>query len=47
MICFHEIKEIDIDLTDAISRHSADECVVYKTVNGEPIYLGYYFPKKL
>lgn len=45
MICFHELKEIDIDLTDAISRHSADEGVVYKTVNGEPIYLGYYFPK--
>lgn len=43
---FHELKDVDIDLTDAISRHSADECVIYKYVNGEPIYLGYYFPKK-
>ncbi len=42
---FHELKDIDIDLTDAIAGHSADETIAYKEVEGEPIYLGYYFPK--
>ena len=42
---YHELKEVNIDLTQAIAEHSADECVAYKTVAGEPIYMGYYFPK--
>ena len=42
---FHELEEIDIDLTDAIAGHSADQCIIYKEVDEEPIYLGYYFPK--
>lgn len=42
---FHELKEVDIDLTDAILGHSADKSIIYKEVDGEPIYLGYYFPK--
>ena len=40
----HELKEIKIDLNDAILRHSADRTIAYKEVNGEPVYLGYYFP---
>lgn len=42
---FHELKDVDIDLTGAISKHSADECVIYKYVDDNSIYLGYYFPK--
>ena len=42
MINVHELKDRDLDLSDAISRHSADKTVAYKTVFGEPIYLGYY-----
>lgn len=42
---FHNLKEVPIDLTEAMKGHSADECIAYKTVKGEPIYLGYYFPK--
>lgn len=42
---FHKLKEVDIDLTDAILGHSADKSIIYKEVDGEPIYLGYYFPK--
>ena len=34
----------EIDLSDAITKHSADEIVAYKMVDGEPIYMGYYFP---
>lgn len=41
----HTLKNIDIDLTNAILRHSADESIAYKTVENEPIYMGYYFPK--
>lgn len=42
---FHELKEIKLDLKDAISRHSADKTIAYKEVSGEPVYLGYYLPK--
>ena len=42
---FHELKDTDMNLDDAIARHSADKCVTYKTVHEEPISLGYYFPK--
>lgn len=42
---FHELSEIDMDLSAAIARHSADDCVVYKTVDGQPYYLGFYFPE--
>ena len=42
---FHELKDVDIDFSDAVKRHSADECICYKEVEGEPVYLGYYFPK--
>ncbi|MBO5196910.1 MAG: alpha/beta hydrolase [Lachnospiraceae bacterium] len=45
MINVHELKDRELDLSDAISRHSADKTVAYKTVFGEPIYLGYYLPK--
>lgn len=41
----HVLKDVDIDLSDAVLRHSADESIVYKVVDGEPIYLGYFFPK--
>lgn len=42
---FHKLEEVDIDFTNAVLRHSADESIIYKEVNGEPVYLGYYFPK--
>lgn len=42
---FHELKDNDIYLEDAIARHSADKCISYNVVEGEPIYLGYFFPK--
>ena len=45
MECLHKTHEVNIDLADAIRRHSADESIIYKEVNGEPIYLGYYFPE--
>lgn len=43
---FHKLKNNDIDLTNAIAGHSADQSIIYKKVNGEPVYLGYYFPPK-
>ena len=42
----HELKENEIDLSQEIKRHSADEAIIYKTVSDEPIYLGYYLPKE-
>lgn len=44
MKVFHELKKRALDLSNAISGHSGDECIIYKTVNGEPCYLAYYFP---
>ncbi len=41
----HPIQTTDVDFTPAVARHSADQCVVYKTVEGSPLYLGYYFPQ--
>ena len=41
---FHELRNIDIDLSNDVSRHSGDEGVIYKTVDGEPCYLAFYFP---
>lgn len=41
----HTLKDVDICLNDAIARHSADKSIVYKQVNGEPLYIGYFFPK--
>lgn len=42
---FHKLRETKLDLKDAILRHSADRTIAYKEVNGEPVYLGYYFPE--
>lgn len=42
---YHKLKETELNLTDAVKRHSADKCICYKEVNGEPVYLGYYFPE--
>lgn len=42
---FHELKNNEIHLAKAIDGHSADKSIIYKKVDGEPIYLGYYFPK--
>lgn len=44
MIHYYKLEEKKIDLCYAISHHSADETVRYKTVSDEPIYLGYYLP---
>lgn len=45
MKTIHKLRETDIKLENAISHHSADKCIAYKTVHDEPVYLGYYFPK--
>lgn len=45
MEVFHDLKDINMELSGVISRHSADESIVYKEVKGEPVYLGYYFPR--
>ncbi len=41
---YHLINNIYIDFAEAISQHSADESVVYKMVDKQPLYLGLYFP---
>lgn len=40
----HKLKNIELDLTNEIARHSADVCHIYKHAEAEPIYLGYYLP---
>jgi len=42
---FHKIHSVDVDLVSAIANHSADTCTVYKAVDGQPLYLGIYYPK--
>lgn len=42
---FHRLHATDIDLSSAIARHSADKSVVYKTIDHQPHYLGFYLPK--
>ncbi len=44
MVQIHRIHEKSVDLSAAIKRHSADETVIYKTVAGEDIRLGLYYP---
>ena len=45
MITYHRLTENNIDLTSAIAGHTADKSIVYKIVQGEPIYLGYFLPE--
>ena len=44
MINYHRLEDKEMDLSNAISRHSADKTIAYKTVSEEPIYLGYFLP---
>lgn len=44
MISYYSIEEKELDLSHAISCHSADVTVAYKEVAGNPVYLGYYLP---
>lgn len=44
MISYYSIEEKELDLSHAISFHSADVTVAYKEVAGNPVYLGYYLP---
>lgn len=44
MIHYYKLEDNVIDFSHAVSRHSADTTIVYKTVSGEPVYLGYYLP---
>lgn len=46
MIRNHPLIDLEMDITDAIARHSADIVVAYKEVESHPIYLGYYLPKE-
>ena len=45
MITYHRLTENNIDLTSAIAGHTADKSIVYKIVQGEPMYLGYFLPE--
>ena len=36
----------EIDLSNARAKHGADKTIVYKNVDEEPLYMGYYFPEK-
>ena len=43
---FHNLNETtEIELCNVIAHHSADKTVAYKNVDGEPVYIGYYFPQ--
>lgn len=44
MIQYHNLKIIDINLENAITNHSADKVIAYKTTQNERISLGFYFP---
>ena len=46
MIKNHSLIDLEVDISDAITRHSADVVVAYKEVESQPIYLGYYLPKE-
>lgn len=41
---YHELHSVDLNLEPFISKHSADCNVTYKCVNGQPLYLSYYYP---
>lgn len=45
MIKYHTLADSNIDLANAIARHSSDKIIIYKKVGDEEIRLGYYFPK--
>lgn len=44
MIYYYKPEDKELDLRHAVSCHSADKTIAYKTVAGEPVYLGYYLP---
>jgi len=44
MVNYHSLKSIELNIRHAVEHHSADEVIIYKTVDDEPIRLGYYFP---
>lgn len=46
MIYTHLLKEIDLELGSSIARHSGDETLTYKAVEGKPISLSMYYPSK-
>ena len=46
MIKKHPLIDLEIDISDAMSRHSADIVIPYKKVGSQPVYLGYFLPKK-
>ena len=46
MIKNHPLIDLEINISDAITHHSADIVVAYKEVESQPIYLGYYLPKE-
>lgn len=41
----HKVQSKKVDLSSAVSRHSADETVVYKIIGESPLYLGIYYPQ--
>ena len=38
------LKDINIELTSSIARHSGNENLAYKVVDGKPIYLSIFYP---
>lgn len=45
MVNYHKLEDVQIDIRNAISNHSADTVITYNNIAGEPLRLGYYFPK--
>ncbi len=46
MLKYYSIMKNEINIENAIEKHSADKVIAYKNVDGNPICLGYYFPQK-
>lgn len=42
----HPLIGLEIDISDAITRHTADIIVTYKGVESQPVYLGYFLLKE-
>ena len=45
MIYRYPLREQKMDLSEYIAEHAGDKTIVYKTVDGTPIHLSFYYPK--
>ena len=42
---FHKLEDLNLNLRSCIRRHCADETVIYKTLENQPLYIGLFFPE--